>query len=142
MSRKNQQADVSRRKFLAGVAVAGAATTVAAKPNGAQAAVGSTVDKRLPSALMPTARQIAIETGNLRERTTQTAGRPASDFMVDVLKGLKIDYCYSNPASSFRALHESMINYGKNTKPEFITVMHEESSVAMCHGYFKATGKP
>ena len=35
MSRKNQQPDVSRRKFLAGVAVAGAATTVA-KPNGAR----------------------------------------------------------------------------------------------------------
>ncbi len=104
--------------------------------------VGSTVDKRLPSALMPTARQIAIETGNLRERTTQTAGRPASDFMVDVIKGLNIEYCYSNPASSFRALHELMINYNSNKKPEFITVTHEEASVAMCHGYFKATGKP
>src|SRR5687767_2204762 len=113
MSRKNQP-DVSRRKFLAGVAVAGAATTVATKPNGAQAAVGSVADKRLPSALMPTTRQIAIETGNLRERTTQAAGRPASDFMVDVIKGLNIEYCYSNPASSFRALHESMINYNHN----------------------------
>jgi thiamine pyrophosphate-dependent acetolactate synthase large subunit-like protein len=26
--------------------------------------------------------------------------------------------------------------------PDFITCMHEESSVAMAHGYFKATGKP
>jgi acetolactate synthase-1/2/3 large subunit len=26
--------------------------------------------------------------------------------------------------------------------PEFLTCMHEESAVAMCHGYFKATGKP
>jgi hypothetical protein len=60
----------------------------------------------------------------------------------EVIKGLKIDYCYSNPASSFRALHESMINYGNNKAPEFITCMHEESSVAMCHGYYKATGKP
>jgi len=33
-------------------------------------------------------------------------------------------------------------HYGKNTKPEFITCMHEESSVAMAHGYFKVTGKP
>jgi thiamine pyrophosphate-dependent acetolactate synthase large subunit-like protein len=62
--------------------------------------------------------------------------------MVDVIKSLNIDYVYSNPASSFRGLHESLINYGKNTKPEFITCMHEESSVAMAHGYFKATGKP
>ena len=35
-----------------------------------------------------------------------------------------------------------MINYGKNTMPEFLTVTHEEASVAMCHGHFKATGKP
>jgi thiamine pyrophosphate-dependent acetolactate synthase large subunit-like protein len=69
-------------------------------------------------------------------------GKPNSDFMVDVIKSLNIDYVYSNPASSFRGLHESLINYGKNTKPEFITCMHEESSVAMAHGYFKATGKP
>ncbi len=62
--------------------------------------------------------------------------------MVDVIKSLKIEYIYSNPASSFRGLHESLINYGKNTMPEFLTVTHEEASVAMCHGHFKATGKP
>ncbi len=139
MARKDARPDVSRRKFLAGVAVAGAATAVT---NGAQAAgPGAAANKRLPSAVMPTAYQINMETGNLRERTTQTAGRPASDFMLDVIKSLKIDYCYSNPASSFRALHESMINYGNNKAPEFITATHEEASVAMCHGYFKATGK-
>ena len=141
MARKDARTDLSRRKFLAGVAVAGAST--AAATNGAQAASpGAAADKRLPSAAMPTAYQISIETGALRERTTQIAGRPASDFMLDVIKSLKIDYCYSNPASSFRALHESMINYGRNKAPEFITCMHEEHSVAMCHGYFKATSKP
>ncbi len=62
--------------------------------------------------------------------------------MVDVIKTLNIDYVCSNPASSFRALHESLIDYGGNKKPEFITCMHEESSVGMAHGYFKATGKP
>ena len=35
-----------------------------------------------------------------------------------------------------------MINYGGNSKPEFITCCHEESSVAMGHGYFKVEGKP
>src|SRR5690606_16358301 len=44
--------------------------------------------------------------------------------------------------SSFRGLHESCINYGNNTKPELSTRVHEESSVAMAHGYFKASGKP
>ena len=62
--------------------------------------------------------------------------------MVDVIKTLNIEYCLSNPASSFRALHESLIDYGGNKKPEFITCIHEESSVGMGQGYFKATGKP
>ncbi len=69
-------------------------------------------------------------------------GRPGSDFMVDVIKATGIEYIASNPASSFRSLHESIVNYGGNRKPEFLTCMHEESSVAMAHGYFKVTGKP
>jgi acetolactate synthase-1/2/3 large subunit len=138
MARKDARPDVSRRKFLAGVAVAGAATTVT---NGATANPGAG-GKRLPSAVMPNTLQIAAETGGLREPTTQIPGRPASDYMVDVIKSMKIEYIYSNPASSFRGLHESLINYGKNTMPEFLTVTHEEASVAMCHGHFKATGKP
>ena len=39
-------------------------------------------------------------------------------------------------------MHESLINYGGNKKPEFLTCTHEESSVAMAHGYFKIAGKP
>jgi len=62
--------------------------------------------------------------------------------MVDVIKSLDIEYLPCNPASSFRALHESLINYGGNKKPEFLTCTHEESSVAMAHGYFKIAGKP
>jgi thiamine pyrophosphate-dependent acetolactate synthase large subunit-like protein len=62
--------------------------------------------------------------------------------MVDVLKTLDIEYMASNPGSSFRALHESIVTYGGNQKPEFITCLHEESSVAMAHGYFKIEGKP
>jgi benzoylformate decarboxylase/acetolactate synthase-1/2/3 large subunit len=68
--------------------------------------------------------------------------QPGSDFMLDVIKTLNIDYVASNPASSFRSLHESIVNYGGNRKPEFLTCMHEESSVGMAHGYAKAAGKP
>jgi benzoylformate decarboxylase/acetolactate synthase-1/2/3 large subunit len=68
--------------------------------------------------------------------------RPGSDFMVDVIKATGIEYIASNPGSSFRSLQESIINYGGNQKPEFLTCMHEESSVAMAHGYAKAAGKP
>jgi thiamine pyrophosphate-dependent acetolactate synthase large subunit-like protein len=39
-------------------------------------------------------------------------------------------------------LQESVVNYGGNQHPEFLTCCHEESSVAMAHGYFKVEGKP
>jgi acetolactate synthase I/II/III large subunit len=68
--------------------------------------------------------------------------RPGSDFMVDVIKSLGFEYVCANPGSSFRSLHESLLNYGGNKSPEFITCCHEESSVAMAHGYFKIEGKP
>jgi len=68
--------------------------------------------------------------------------RPGSDFMVDVIKATGMEYMASNPGSSFRSLQESIVNYGGNKKPEFLTCTHEESSVAMAHGYAKAAGKP
>jgi thiamine pyrophosphate-dependent acetolactate synthase large subunit-like protein len=64
--------------------------------------------------------------------------------MVQTLKELGIEFVAANPGSSFEGLQESLINYGNppNQTPEFITALHEESSVAMAHGYAKATGKP
>jgi thiamine pyrophosphate-dependent acetolactate synthase large subunit-like protein len=62
--------------------------------------------------------------------------------MVDVLKGLDFEYVVANPGTSFAGLHESLINYGNNTKPEFLTACHEESAVSMAHGYAKIEGKP
>src|SRR3954471_15949892 len=139
MARKNSSPDVSRRKFLKGVAVGGAAVSATAA-NAAPVGTGADV-KRLPAAIEPSVQQIAAETAVPKDMP-HLAGKPNSDFMVDVIKSLKIEHIYSNPASSFRGLHESLINYGRNTMPDFITCMHEESSVAMSHGYFKASGKP
>jgi len=68
--------------------------------------------------------------------------KPASDFMLDVIKTLGIEYAAANPGSSFEGLHESIINYGGNKMPELLTCCHEESSVAMAHGYAKISGKP
>jgi len=45
-------------------------------------------------------------------------------------------------ASSFRGLHESLINYGGNASPEFLTCSHEEISVAMGHGCCKVEARP
>jgi acetolactate synthase-1/2/3 large subunit len=68
--------------------------------------------------------------------------RPGADFMLDVLKALDFEYAAANPGSSFRGLHESIVNYGGNRQPELLTCCHEESSVAMAHGYAKVEGRP
>src|SRR5436309_3059827 len=141
MRRKHPHLAVSRRKFLAGVAVAGAATAVPP----AQAATAGSISAapRRPSALPPTAHMAAAESGTPSElSTSRIGGTPGSDFMVDVIKTLDIKYAPSNCASSYRGIHESLINYGRNNMPEFLTCTHEESGVGMAHGYFKAAGKP
>ena len=68
--------------------------------------------------------------------------RPGSDFMVDVIKQLGFEYVTVNPGANFRGLMESTANYGGNKNPQLITALHEESAVAMAHGYFKIEGKP
>ncbi len=133
--------DVSRRKFMAGAALTGAAAAVSPQDAAKVATATDSSSRPAPSALRPDMRMAAAETGTPKE-LAKTTGPDGSDFMVDVIKTLNIDYVCSNPASSFRALHESLIDYGGNKKPEFITCTHEESSVAMGHGYFKVTGKP
>jgi acetolactate synthase I/II/III large subunit len=145
-SHPQSRLEVSRRKFLAGVTVAGAATAVT--PPVASAATQATSPNatpapRLPSALPPNMHVAAAETQTPKElAASRIGGVPGSDFMLDVIKTLDIKYCPSNCASSFRALHESMINYGGNKLPEYLNCMHEESAVGMAHGYFKIAGKP
>jgi thiamine pyrophosphate-dependent acetolactate synthase large subunit-like protein len=137
MARNRSNVKVDRRTFLTGIAGA----TAAAVPPGAAAVPGGAAAARRPSALPPTAQVIAAETGT--PQALAHAQRPdGSDFMVDVIKTLDIEYVTSNPASSFRGLHESLVNYGGNKKPEFLTCTHEECGVAIGHGYFKVAGKP
>ena len=52
-----------------------------------------------------------------------TTDSPGSDYMVDVIKSLGIDVLFAMPGGSFGDLHESVINYGNNEKPEFYTCM-------------------
>ena len=138
MARKNAPTEVSRRKFLAGVAMTGAATAVSVTGE------GNAVEAARPAATRPStvAAQAELATQSVHVAPGTLPGRPGSDFMVDVLKSLKIDFVFSNPASSCRGIHESIVTYGGNKKPEFITCMHEESAVAMTHGYYKVAGKP
>ena len=69
-----------------------------------------------------------------------------SDLVVDLMHAFGIEYVALNPGASFRWLHDSLVNFGGNKKPnkmpEVITCTHEETSVAIAHGYAKAKGKP
>ncbi len=145
---KPENNTVDRRKFLAGVAVAGAAAVTADAAKGAILPPGQTAAPA-PSALRPSATMMAqAETGVYGPASAAgahpglTGGKPGSDYMLDVIRTLDIDYVVTNPASSCRGLHDSIITYGDNKKPELLTAMHEETATAMAHGYFKVSGKP
>jgi thiamine pyrophosphate-dependent acetolactate synthase large subunit-like protein len=68
--------------------------------------------------------------------------RYGSDLIVDLLKVLGIEYVALNPGSSFRGIHDSLVNYGGDRNPEIILCCHEEIAVSVAHGYAKAAGKP
>ena len=64
-----------------------------------------------------------------------------SDSMVELLSRLDIDYVFLLPGSSYRGLHDSLVNYGRNHKPKIVLTTHEQIAVSMAHGYAKATGR-
>jgi acetolactate synthase-1/2/3 large subunit len=65
-----------------------------------------------------------------------------SDVMVDMLERLGFEYIALTPGSTFRGIHDSLVNYGRNHKPTVILCPHEEIAVSLAHGYAKFTGKP
>lgn len=68
--------------------------------------------------------------------------RYGSDLIVDVIKQYDFEYVTLNPGSSFRALHDSLVNYGGNVRPAIIECPHENTAVGIAHGYAKALEKP
>jgi thiamine pyrophosphate-dependent acetolactate synthase large subunit-like protein len=136
---KNNKPPVGRRGFLKGVAV-GTAAGAAGLVSSAPAAKAQAPERAVTP--LPSAAQAAAEKAPPARVEVYTTDRPGADFMVDVIKTLKFDYVCANPGSSFRGLHESLVNYGGNKAPELITCCHEESSVAMAHGFAKVEGKP
>ena len=99
--------NLDRRTFLKTAAAAGAglaATGVAGPVQGADDAAtarGAETGAAKPKAAKALPGDIVI-------------ARPGSDFMCDVIKSLGIDYVIANPGTSFRGLHESLINYLQN----------------------------
>jgi thiamine pyrophosphate-dependent acetolactate synthase large subunit-like protein len=63
-----------------------------------------------------------------------------SDAVAAMLRALELPYIALNPGASFRGLHDSLVNYNGNERPQMLLCLHEESAVAIAHGYARAAG--
>jgi thiamine pyrophosphate-dependent acetolactate synthase large subunit-like protein len=69
------------------------------------------------------------------------AAQFGSDVAADALRALDIPYIALNPGASYRGLHDSLVNYLGNERPQMLLCLHEETAIAIAHGYAKVTGK-
>jgi thiamine pyrophosphate-dependent acetolactate synthase large subunit-like protein len=65
-----------------------------------------------------------------------------SDAIAAMLRALDIPYAALNPGASYRGLHDSLVNHLGNAGPQMLLCLHEESAVAIAHGYAKVTDRP
>jgi acetolactate synthase-1/2/3 large subunit len=63
-----------------------------------------------------------------------------SDVLAEVLRDLGFPYVPLTPGSSYRGLHDSIVNHLGNRDPQMILCLHEEVAISVAHGYAKATG--
>ena len=115
----SKQALIDRRRFLQHGTLAGAAALMGpagtaeaqSQASAETRAAGQSTTTPLMTAEAEAAPPAAVQVVGTHERS-------GSDYMVDVIKSLDFDYICANPGSSFRGLHESLINYGGNENPE------------------------
>ncbi|UUX95450.1 thiamine pyrophosphate-binding protein [Aquabacterium sp. J223] len=65
-----------------------------------------------------------------------------SDVLAEMLRRLGLPYLALNPGASYRGLHDSLVNHLGNAAPQMLLCLHEESAVALAHGYAKASDRP
>jgi thiamine pyrophosphate-dependent acetolactate synthase large subunit-like protein len=97
------------------------------------------------SGAKPAAAQKGLLNSSEIERPLPSSGGDAlfgSDVMAQTLRALDIPYITLNPGASYRGLHDSIVNYLGNERPQMLLCLHEESAIAIAHGYAKVTGKP
>ena len=128
---RGRDQNLSRRGLLKGATMASVAAVSAPRETRAQA-------QPHPAGPITPAPNPAMESGRPPEMPI-VQGSSGSDYMADVIKSLGIEHVACNPGTSFRGLHESLINY---LKIDWHTCLHEEASVAMANGYAKIEGKP
>src|ERR1700722_13639220 len=93
-----------------------------------------------PSGLIPS--DLARPYGAPAGGSPSGAARLGSDVAAETLRALDIPFVALNPGSSYRGLHDSIINYLGNDRPRMLVCLHEESAVALAHGWAKVTGRP
>ncbi len=136
---KPTKTSVGRRRFLKGAA-AGASALVVGPAHAQRTGRGGGAQ---PNSAPPSETALAREAGNVRPAAvTRVIEHPGSDHMVDVIKAMGIEYAAENPGTSTGGINESIVNYGGNKMPEWLTCCHEESAVGMAHGYAKIENKP
>lgn len=64
-----------------------------------------------------------------------------SDVVAEMLRRFGIEYVALNPGASFRGLHDSLVNYLGNERPEIILCNHEEVAGAIAYGYAKLANR-
>ena len=64
-----------------------------------------------------------------------------SDLICDLLQAMGFEHVMLTPGSSFRGLHDSLVNHTRNARPEIVLCGAEEIALHMAQGYSKVTGK-
>ena len=83
---------------------------------------------------------------NLIVHDQPVASRPGetfwgSDPVALMLRELGVPYIALVPGASYRGLHDSIVNLLGNRAPQMVLCVHEETAVAIAHGYAKVTDK-
>ena len=66
--------------------------------------------------------------------------RYGSDLVVDLLKILGIEYVALNPGSSFRGIHDSLVNYESGRTPNPDVLCNREIKFGVCYDYARRLG--
>ncbi len=82
--------------------------------------------------------------GKIAHDTPEPAARGAdvwgSDAIAEMLRALDLPYVALTPGASYRGLHDSIVNYLSNVRPQMLLCLHEDTAVSLAHGYAKVTG--
>jgi thiamine pyrophosphate-dependent acetolactate synthase large subunit-like protein len=68
--------------------------------------------------------------------------RWGSDVVAETIRALRYRYIALVPGSSFRGLHDSLVNHLGNADPAMIVCLHEEHAVAIADGFSRVANEP